>query len=146
MCLSVWVSVNTITPEPEISNGRHLEFRRKSYFVPKLLPERFQSRDIHVYSIAVSIASPTSVSIVKPKYHYADFPVTSVTIRRQTRDVPLICRRRRRFLRVLSRTSPIAPFPRRKRAGCRLVTGIFQPSRHVAIFETSKLCRDFPVT
>jgi len=72
---------------------------------------------------------------------------------RQVRDKPvtsqLICPRRRRLPRVLSRTSPISPLPRRKRACCRLVTGIRQTTltcRDGLNFETPKLPRDFLVT
>ena len=38
------------------------------------------------HSCRVTEAAPAP--IVKPKFHYADFPVTSATSPRQTRDVP----------------------------------------------------------
>jgi len=66
---------------------------------------------------------PISPWVLTPKFHYADFPATSATSPRQIRDVPV----------DLSATSPTSLFPRRKRAGRRLVAGIFQ---------TISTCRD----
>jgi len=86
-------------------------------------------------SVVTCCCKPSSlteiwVCCVKPKFHYADFIVTSATnpwrprwFVRDVADFPVTCRGRRRFF----------PFPRRKRAGCRLVTGIF---------ETISTCRD----
>jgi len=67
-------------------------------------------------AVALGEVNPISHCSIKPKFHYADFPVTSATSPRQTRDVPV----------DLSATSPTSPFARRKRAGCRLITEIFQ--------------------
>jgi len=81
--------------------------------------------------------------LVKPKFHYADFPWRP----QQTRDVPIDLFATSPTSRVLSRTSPISPFPWRKRAGCRLVAGIFQNiSRHVVMVWNPKHPSDFSAT
>ena len=78
---------------------------------------------------------------LKPKFHYADFPVTTAT---DPWPLPrwLPC--------VLSRKSPISLFPRRKRDCCRLVTGVSQTISTcrdgLKWFETPKLPHDFRVT
>jgi len=81
--------------------------------------------------------------IFKPKFHYTDFPVTSATSPRQTRDVSV-------DVSVTSPTSPSCRSHRRlprfadaKRACCRLLPGIFQT---VSTYRDGLKPRNFPVT
>jgi len=58
------------------------------------------------------------------------------TSARQTRDIPadLFVRDVADFpVSIIVADVAVFPFLRRKRAGCRLVEGIFKPSRHVAM-------------